>query len=300
MFANGQIYRAGGFRMANPRISARKGAVVRLNASFYQNGVLADPFAIRRINIYRGSKSTENLVVQIPLPSPGGGNYPSPVEQEQDSSGPLVGRYFYDFLVPDDFTAPSIYIDEWEFIGDHLIVGADGTVDEVDITDVTGDDDSAPFFQGNDADINDEQLWDSQCNRFWVFPSNDWYVDDGLIAARFGFEPLDRHFSKPEIRPLEIGIMPLPRYDFDYNRVAPLIPRLISTIDIETLNSELIYEAQPCTMAIRQGSFRTNPFVVRYLLDTSTFLMGTYRYRITVRLPNGETRVSPNLVFTIQ
>lgn len=286
--------------MPDPRISGRKGSVIRLNASFYKNGLLADPFAIRRIDIFKGSKSTENLVIQIPIPSPGGGNYPSPIEQESDSSGPLAGRFYYDLQIPDDFTAPSIYLDEWHFIGDHLIVGPSGTEDPIDVTDVTGDDDAAEFFAGNDADVNDEQLWDSQCNRFWVYPSNEWYIDDGLISARFGFEPLDRFYTKPEVRPLEVGIMPLPRYDFDYNRVAPLIPQLVATIDIETMNSELIYEARPCTVAIRQGSFRTNPFVVRFLLDTSTFLMGTYRYRINLHLPNGELRVSPNLVFTIQ
>lgn len=263
--------------MADPRISGRKGSVIRLNASFYKNGVLANPYAIRRIDIYKGSKADENLVAQIPVDSPGESTYPSPITQEEDSSGPIAGTFYYDFTVPDDFTAPQIYIDDWNFIGDELI----------------GD-------NGTDIDITDETLWDSQCNRFWVYPANDWYIDDGLIIPRFGYEPLDRHFTKPEVRPLEIGLMPLPRYDFDYNRVAPLIPRLNATIDIETTNSEIIFEDQPCTIGLRQGSYRTNPFIIRYLLDTDKFLMGTYRYRITLHLPNGETRVSPNLVFTIQ
>lgn len=262
--------------MPDPRIAGRKGSTIRLNALFYKNGVLADPYAVRRIDIYKGSKATENLVIQVPVIDPTDVSYPSPIGRDEDSVGPIPGRFFYDLLIPDDFTVPSIYIDEWLFIGDEM-VGSGGSA----------------------IDLDDETLWDSQCNRFWAYPSNDWYIDDGLISARFGFEPLDRHFIKTEIKPLEVGIMPLPLYDFDYNRVAPLIPRLVATIDIETLNNEIIYEALPCTIAIRQGSYRTNPFVVRYVLDTNALLMGTYRYRITLHMPNGETRVSPSLVFTV-
>lgn len=262
--------------MPDPRISGRKGSIVRLNASFYKNGLLSNPYAIRRIDIYRNSKADENLVAQIPIASPTDTDYPSPLTQDETSDGPDTGKYYLDYQIPDDFTAPSIYIDQWLFIGDELV--SDG---------------------GTDIDLDDETLWDSQCNRFWVYPGNDWYIDDGLISARFGFEPLDRHFTKPESKPLEVGIMPLPKYDFDYNRVAPLIPQLVATIDIETINNEVIYEDQPCVVAIRQGSYRTNPFVIRYLLNTDTLLMGTYRYRITLRMPNGETRISPNLMFTV-
>ena len=261
--------------MSSPRISSRKGETVRLNVTFYKNGVPADPFAIRRIDIYKNSKKAENLVAQVPIDTPETVGYPSPVVHLENSSGFITGEYYLDFDIPDTFE-PDIYIDDWLFIGDELTVSS-----------------------GSELDFDDETLWDSFCNKFWVFSGGGWYVDDGLIVPKFGFEALDREFVRPEIRTLEVGMMPLPLYDYDYNRIAPLIPQLTATISIETANKEVIIDGAACRIGLRQGSFRTNPFVVQYTIDTGTFIMGTYTYFITLTLPNGETRISKPLYFAI-
>jgi hypothetical protein len=181
------------------------------------------------------------------------------------------GQFYLDWDVPDDVQADS-YIDDWEFVGDTLAV----------------------------TDIDDETLWSSTCGRFFIIDSNTWHGDDGLITKRFGFEALDKNFTKGEIRPLEVGIMPLPLYDYDWNKIVPLIPYLQATITIETLNCERIVENGAMELALRQGSYRTNPFVAKYLLDTTTtFLIGTYRYWIKFTLPNGEVRMSNKLHFSI-
>ena len=250
--------------MANlPRISARTGGIVDLNVTFYRNGVAEDPFLIRRIDIYEGSEKPENLVAQIPIPADS--SYPSPLGK----TGP--GAFVLSLDIPTTFNAPSVYLDVWRFIG------------------------SDP---GTGADIEDESLWSSQCNKFWVFPDG-FYLDDGLVIPRFGFEALDKVFRKPEVRSLEVGLMPLPLYDFDFNRIAPIIPQLRALITMQTENCEILIDRDPCRIGIRQGSYRTNPFVVQYQLDTSNFLTGTYVYRITLLLPNGETRVSDDFRLTI-
>jgi hypothetical protein len=173
----------------------------------------------------------------------------------------------------------DVYVDKWWFIGDELIAST-----------------------GSELDLDDETLWDSQCNEFFLVPSNSWYLDDGLIVPRLGFEALDKDFVRSEIRSLEVGLMPLPLYDYDYNRIAPIMAYLTATITIETLNCETIVDAAPMTMGLRQGTHRSNPFTLRYLLDTtqSEFRRGSYRYKVNVQLPNGETRVSPPLQFTIR
>ena len=253
------------------RISARKGAVVRLNLSFYANGVLADPWSIRKIRIYQNTDSEENLVAEI---DPSTTDYPSPIVQEEDSSGPIVGKYYYDLTVPDTFVAPDSYIDKWYWIGDELT--------------------------GTDVDLTDETLWDSKCNQFFVVASNSWYADDGLIVPRIAFEALDKDLVKPAVQTIEVGLMPIPLYDYDYNRIAPMMANLVATIDIETLNCEAIVVNGAMTMGLRQGTYRSNPFVTQYRIDTNDFLKGTYRYRVTLHLPNGETRVSPLLQFTVR
>ena len=116
---------------------------------------------------------------------------------------------------------------------------------------------------------------------------------------RVGFEALDKHFFKPEVRNLEVGIEPLPLYDFDYNRIIPLIPQLLPQIHIETENGEVLVENDACKMGLRQGSYRTNPFVVQYRIDTDQFLIGTYKYRVTLVFPNGETRTSGDMRFDV-
>ncbi|MEM3000623.1 MAG: hypothetical protein QXU32_00645 [Nitrososphaerales archaeon] len=261
--------------MPDPRISARTGGTVALEVTFYRNGVPTDPYAIRRIDIYEGSEKPENLVAQVPIPYPGSTDYPYPLVRTLDSSGdPLPGVFTLLFDIPPDFNAPSAYVDVWRFIG------------------------SDPGVTGSDTDLDNEAFWLSQCNRFWVF-KDSFYVDDGLIVPRIGFEALDKVFRKPEIRTLEVGLIPLPLYDYDYNRIAPIIPQLKAAITIETENNEILIDKAPCKIGIRQGSYRTNPFTVQYKLDTSNFLVGTYVYRIVLQLPNGETRVSESMRFTI-
>lgn len=262
-----------------PRISARKGSIVRLNVRFNANGVPTDPYAIRRIDIYQNSQATENLLVQIEIVDPDDPTYPAPLVNVGGSDG-NVGEYYYDFEVPDTFVAPDNYIDQWHYIGDELL-GA----------------------MGSDIDITDETLWDSQCLDFFVVASNTWYLDDGLIVPRFSFEALDKDFTKPEVRTLEVGIMPQPLYDYDYCRIAPMMAMLQATITITGSGGncdETIIDSAPMTVGIRQGSHRSNPYVFQYRLDTSSLLRGTYNYTVTVTLPNGETRISPPLTFTVR
>lgn len=252
------------------RISARKGSVVRLNAAFYANGVLADPYSIRKIRVYKNTDAEENLVAEVDISTT---DYPYPIEQEADSSGPIVGKYYYDLLVPDTFDADT-YIDKWYWIGDEL--------------------------SGTGFDVNDESLWDSKCNQFFVVASNTWYLDDGLIVPKIAFEALDKDLIKPAIQTIEVGLMPIPLYDYDYNRVAPLMAQLNAKITIETLNCELMVDNAQMTIGLRQGTHRTNPFVAQYRIDTADYLKGTYRYRVSLLMPNGELRVSPQLQFTVR
>jgi len=122
-----------------------------------------------------------------------------------------------------------------------------------------------------------------------------------LYTYDFGFDPLDRDITKPEKRSIEIGIMPLPLYDFDYNRVAPLMAHLTATITISTMNHETLVDGAAMTMGLRHGAHRVNPFVARYLVDSSTavYRKGTYRYFVSLALPNGETRNSPYFTFSV-
>jgi len=277
------------------RISGRVNNIVNLDTIFYHNGVAEDPYAIRRIDIYKGSVTDDNLEASIVLPPPDDPTYPYPVVRISEGGVSLEGHFSLPFLVPSDFVAPEVYFDVWRFIGSD----PGGTID---------------------IDEEDESTWISQCNRFWVYPDG-WYLDDELTTIRIGFEALDMHFRKPEIRNLEVGLVPLPLYDFDYNRVIPLIPQLQAFIQIETENGEVIVggtpkvgcDGLPCPagsdgeldiqgrarIGVRQGSYRTNPYVVQYKIDTSDFLIGTYKYRIILVLPNGETRVSDDMRFDV-
>jgi hypothetical protein len=110
---------------------------------------------------------------------------------------------------------------------------------------------------------------------------------------------LDQRFRQPEVRPLEIGITPLPLYDYNFNLNAPVIPNITATIRIETMNKEVLVNDAVMEMGLRQGSYRTNPFVLRYNVNTNSFLIGTYRYRIIATLPDGSTRASKDFVFTV-
>lgn len=307
--------------MGDPRISARTGQVVDLKTTFYQNGVPTDPFMIRRIDIYQSCERPENLVATIPIST--GSGYPSPLLREfvtgpigqcgtEPAPGAVMpGVFILPFLIPENFRAPQVYIDVWRFLGSDPgsagigtdpddVVGAGDEADEVVGVEEEEGEENEPFDFDKDSSFppDDDALWIAQSNKFFVFPDS-FFADDGLIIPRLGFEALDKIFYKPEVRSLEVGIMPLPLYDFDFNRIAPIIPHLKAFITIETDNAEVIVNNAPARLGIRQGTYKANPFTVQYTLNTANFLIGTYQYRITVLLPNGESRVSAPFRLTI-
>lgn len=251
--------------MADSRISAHRGQTVDLNIKFYHNGVLADPYAIRTIKIYKTSVVATNLVEEIPVAEPTATDYPSPVIKNS------TGDFYLPYDVALDAEVPNVYYDVWHYFAS----------------------DPCPTGGTTACDLDDYQTsLLTSCNRFWIYPDG-WNTDNELHSVNFGFEPLIQNFYKPESKYLDVGLMPLPLYDFDYNLMMPLIPHLTATISIETRNCELLVSDGPMSIGIRQGTYRTNPFILRYLLDTSSFLKGTYRYRIKLTMPDGTTRVSP-------
>lgn len=277
---------------AQPRISARRGQVADLNVDFTFNGVPTDPFAIRYIEIYKTQVLPHNLVATIPIADPTDELYPAPLCRDYvnadgeevtstDTGATLVaGRYHMPYAVPEDTVVPDVYFDLWYYLAnDPTTGGTSPTADELDDEAVTA------------------QLLKC-CHRFWIYPE-EWYCDDRLQTIRFGFEPLDQRFNTPEIRPLEVGLMPLPLYDYNYNLVTPMIPFIRATISIATQRCELLIDAEECRIGLRQGSFRSNPWVIQYDLDTTRFLKGTYQYSITLHLPNGSTRVSRKFILVI-
>lgn len=276
-----------------PRISGRLGQTVALNALFYRNGVLTDPFAIRRVRIYRSAVSDENLIVELPFVLPGDSLYPLPAERQFDSSGdPIEGAFILNWDVPSSgIPTPDIFFDVWDFISDDCTATGAG--------DAGTDGPSAA-----DPCLDDEEEFISLCNKFFLLPDG-WFLDDGLEVFRFGFEALDLKFHQPECRTLEVGLMPLPLYDFDFNLIAPVMPYLTATFTLLSENEELLIDQEPMVIGIRQGSFRSNPFTLQFKFNTSVvestgcpLLKGTYKYRVALLLPNGETRVSPD--FTLQ
>lgn len=250
------------------RISARVGGTVCLNMTFFRNGIPQDPCAIRLIKIYKRSVDEANLVAEIIFPYPNDPAYPTPALRDPGKPG-----YFnVPFDIPYDFPVPDIYFDVWHYIPDC-----------VDTTDFSYD---------------NEAYWLSQCGRLWVYPDG-WSAEDGLIVPKLSFDPLDVQFRAGEKRWLEIGITPLPLYDYDYNTIVPLIPYLKPAIIVKTRNNENIIDGEPMDIGLRQGAYRSNPFAFKWLLDTSRFIKGTYDYQVKVGLPDGQTLVSPNFTFTI-
>lgn len=276
---------------ATPRISARRGQVVDLNVDFLKNGVLADPFAVRKIEIYKTQVLPHNLVATVSVLDPSDALYPAPLcldyvateagacgTDPVDSETAIAGKYHLPYLVPVDSPVPDIYFDVWYYFATNPV--EDGTAPTED-----------------ELDDHDALLLRC-CHRFWVYPE-DWFCNDKLQSIRFGFEPLDVKFNSPEVRPLEVGLTPLPLYDYNFNLVNPIIPYLRPTITIETKHHELLVNKAVCRIGIRQGSYRSNPWVIQYDLDTADFLRGTYYYSITLTLPDGTTRVSPKYIITI-
>lgn len=251
-----------------PRIAGRVGQPILLDATFYNGGIAEEPYAVRRIEIYKSSVRQENLVAIVPISDPGSTNFPLPLTRTPDRPGYLT----LSWDVPKELSVPDIFFDKWVFL---------------------------PQEPGSGHTIDDPELLREKCMRFWCYPENSWYVDDGLESIRFGFEPLDVKYSKGERRPLEVGLMPLPLYDYNSNLVMPLIPMLRATITVRTRNYEVVVDEEPMSIALRQGSYRSNPFVARHLIDTNCFLAGTYVYRVTLWLPNGQSIRSKEFEFTI-
>ena len=258
------------------RISGRVCNPIRLDVTFYKNGIHTDPYAIRAVRIYRKSVDPANLVLEIPFVDPTDSSYPSPALTETGKPG----YYELIFDVP-KLDVPDMYIDQWLFVCNEP-AGTGGTGDACD---------------GN-FDIDDENHWDSVCNQFWLYPDG-WFADSGLKTPRLGFEPLDTKFVAGDVRPLEVGMMPLPLYDYDYNLITPMLPYMCATITIKTRNCEVLVDEAPMEIGLRQGSYRSNPFVLKYMIDTSMLLIGTYEYNIKVRMPNGHVISSPKFTFTV-
>ncbi len=269
------------------RISARRGNTVRLNVAFNRGGTPTDPYAIRSVDIYKTSVAPHNRVARFVIPHPIEVTYPSPITKLAQA-----GQFLLDWNIPSDAASPDVYFDVWSFIPSNPC-----DLDEFADSCVVGTASTDLYYPDLDAgELSD--LVVQVCNRFWVYPDG-WQGTDNLSTIRFGFEPLDQKFRQPEVRPLEVGLMPLPLYDYDYNLVAPIIPMLRATINIETVHRELLVDAAPMEIGVRQGSYRSNPFVLRYNVDTSKFLRGTYKYRITMALPDGTTRTSPDYILVI-
>lgn len=276
--------------MVYSRISARLGETVLLDVDFYHAGILADPYAIRKIELYHTSVVPHNLAATILVADPDGNNYPLPVDRvtTTEPAGycgtgpvegvPIPGKYQLLFNVPTNFSAPDVYMDVWYFYSQE------------------------PCILGTDpCDLDDPgimQQLQKSCHRFWVYP-DEWLASDSLQTVNFAIEPLSQRFHQPEVRPLECGLMPTPLYDYNYNLVAPMMPFLQASITISTQYNEILVQDAAMTIGIRHGSYRSNPYVLRYNLDTTQFLKNTYRYRILIQLPDGSTRASKFFIFTV-
>lgn len=265
--------------MALPRISGRLGSELDLNVSFYKDGALTDPHAIRKIEIYKSAVQDENLVAEFSMLEPSDEDYPSPLTKSS------TGKFHLYWDVPETgIVVPDIFFDVWYYITDGPEEGSSGS---------TGSSGSESTI-----DYDDESLWVSCCNKFWLYDSG-FYCDDELENVRFGFEAMDAKFNQPEVRTLEVGLMPMPLYDYDYNKIAPMIPRLSAYFSLWTDNNELLVNNSAMSIGLRQGTYRSNPFVLKYKFDSRRVLKGSYRYRVTICLPNGESRTSPTFYLQV-
>ena len=73
------------------RLSGRTGNLIGLNVTFSRNGVLANPFALRRVDIYKQSVSDDNLVAQILFGTPDDTGYPAPAIPDLATTGGCRG-----------------------------------------------------------------------------------------------------------------------------------------------------------------------------------------------------------------
>lgn len=249
------------------RVAGRKDNIVNLNMRFLRNGVPTEPYAVRRIDIYRGSIRGGNMVAQLLFNPPDDPSYPFPAVRDTGD----LSEFQVLFAVPSDFVANDVYFDVWHFLGDD------------------------PQTSG----IDDETLWMSQYGRFWVY-EDVWLGDDQLSSKRLGFEPLDKKLRRGEVRTIEVALHTLPKYDYSYNKLAPIIPQLNPTMTVWTVHDELIdgLVDAPCKIGVRQGHQRSSPFVVQCLIDTRLLVRGMYRYVIKVQIYD-EIIISPKFSFVV-
>lgn len=281
------------------------GNKITLNAQFLKNGVPTVPFAIRAIRIYRQSVRSENLVYEMIFPDPDTPEYQIAIDTYlkpvQNPNYPtegncgteiepqyIPGAYDYELCLSKPTFTCGAYFDVWCFIGD-----------EIEIRDADGNCTISPTEATASVDWDNEDYWTCICNQFWV-KDNAWVIDSNLTNIRLGFEPLDIRFSQPEKRYLEVGIMPLPLYDFDYKLLSNVMPSLKATITIESQYCEVMISDASMQIGLRAGSYRSNPYVLKYLVDTTKFMKGTYKYRVNVEMPNGTSIVSKDFHLVIR
>jgi hypothetical protein len=270
-----------------------------------RGGIATSPYAIRKVEIYKTQVIPSNLISTFVVVDPCDPTYPSPVEYIRTNTEPglcgtegqegviVPGEYRLMLDVPPDIPVPDVYFDVWTYLPTNPCLLQEEYGSEA----VCLEDTSGCIYPDFDNPIVTGMLLQA-CNKFWVY-SDDWDVSDSLTSIRLGFEPLDQKFNQPEVRPLEIGIMPLPLYDYNFNLVAPILPYLTATITIETEFREVLVTDAPMEIGLRQGSYRSNPYVFRYMVHTDRFLKGTYQYSIVVTLPDGSTRCSKKFILTI-
>ena len=295
---------------ALPRISGRLGNPIDLNITFYRNGIPTDPYAIRKVVIYHTSIQCENIVSEIIVVPPDDPTYPSPLSREvlpgpgrgecctvgTEIIGVKPGIFHLILDVPQcGIQAPGLFFDVWHYYPLPCNIGSNcpeacaqpsppANCPEASTPSITGE-------------CIPEQT-QTVCERFWLYPDS-FFADSGLETIRIGFEAIDAKFQQPEVRTLEVGMMPLPLYDYSYNLIAPIIPNLKAYFTLMTDSGEVLIFNEPMRIGIRQGTFRSNPFVLQYTFDTMRVLRGSFRYQVSIALPNGETRVSQRFALQV-
>lgn len=247
-----------------PRVAGRIGNFVNLNMNTLRNGQPETPYALRRIDIYRGSPRPGQLVSTVVFPDPDSTTYPDPASETS------IGRFSVPFLVPEDFIPCEVYFDVWHFLG----------------------------RDPETAGIDDESLWISQSGMFWVF-DDTWIGDEDLQTKRLGFEPLDKRLRRGEIRTIEVAMHPLPMYEYDFNKFAPMVPQFNPTMTLWTARDELLVQDAQCKIGVRQGANRNSPFVVQCTVDTQTLVRGMYKYVIKINIDD-DVIISPKFNFMVQ